>query len=103
MTNSSSNAENQNPAGPRIAVGGFMLESNSHAPVATAEEFAGFCDLAGEALALDWQRPDPLLPRTTTGFVQAMQARGPWTPVPLRHAHVGASGCVDQVYFRCIE
>ncbi|MFN5510626.1 MAG: M81 family metallopeptidase [Burkholderiales bacterium] len=84
---------------PRIAVGGFMLESNSHSPVATAEEFAGFCDLAGDALAQDWLRPDPLLPRTTTGFVAAMDARGAWTPVPLRHAHAGASGCVDQDYF----
>ncbi|MFZ9406718.1 MAG: M81 family metallopeptidase, partial [Burkholderiaceae bacterium] len=78
---------------------GFMLESNSHSPVASAEEFEGYCDLAGEALILDWQRSDPLLPRTTTGFVQAMQARGPWRPIPLRHAHAGASGCVDQVYF----
>jgi microcystin degradation protein MlrC len=84
---------------PRIAVGGFMLESNSHAPVASAEEFAGCCDLAGEALAQDWQRPDPMLPRTTTGFIQGMTARGTWIPVPLRHAHVGASGCVDQDYF----
>ena len=46
-----------------------MLESNSHSPVATAEEFAGFCDLAGAELAQDWLRPDPLLPRTTTGKV----------------------------------
>lgn len=76
-----------------------MLESNSHAPVASAEEFAGYCDLAGEALAADWQRHDPLLPRTTTGFVKAMDARGPWHALPLRHAHVGASGCVDQNYF----
>ncbi len=80
-----------------------MLESNSHAPVATAGEFADYCDLAGQALAEDWLRPDPLLPRTTTGFISAMNARGPWTPVPLRHAHVGASGSVDQDYFDALS
>jgi microcystin degradation protein MlrC len=84
---------------PRIAVGGFMLESNSHSPVATREEFAGQCDLRGAALEADWRSPHPRVPGTILGFVAAMDRAGPWQPVPLRHAHVGASGPVDQAYF----
>jgi microcystin degradation protein MlrC len=84
---------------PRIAVGGFMLESNSHSPVATREEFAGQCDLRGAALEADWRSPFPRTPGTILGFVSAMDRAGPWQPVPLLHAHVGASGPVEQGYF----
>ena len=38
---------------PRIAIGGFMLESNSHGPVATRAEFEANVLLAGDALAAD--------------------------------------------------
>jgi microcystin degradation protein MlrC len=84
---------------PRIAVGGFMLESNSHAPVATREEFEQCLDVAGEWLERDWRDPHPRVPATITGFVAAMDRLGPWVAVPLRHAHVGASGPVEQGYF----
>jgi microcystin degradation protein MlrC len=84
---------------PRIAVGGFMLESNSHAPVATREEFEGQCDVRGEAFEQDWRSPHPRVAGTLLGFVAAMDRAGPWQPVPLLHAHVGASGPVDQAYF----
>jgi microcystin degradation protein MlrC len=87
------------PRVPRIAVGGFMLESHSHAPVATAEEFAADCDLAGDALAADWRAPHPRGPATFAGFVAAMDAHGPWTALPLRHAQVDASGPVEQGFF----
>jgi microcystin degradation protein MlrC len=84
---------------PRIAVGGFMLESNAHAPVATREEFEGQCDVRGEAFEHDWRSPHPRVAGTLLGFVAAMDRAGPWQPVPLLHAHVGASGPVDQAYF----
>lgn len=84
---------------PRIAVGGFMLESNSHAPVATREEFALSLDISGEALEADWRGPHPRVPATISGFVSAMDRLGPWFAVPLRHAHVGASGPIEQGYF----
>ncbi len=84
---------------PRVAVGGFMLESNSHSPVATREEFASVCDLRGVALEADWRSEHPLAASTISGFVAAMNAAGPWEPVPLRHAGGGASGPVEQGYF----
>ena len=84
---------------PRIAVGGFMLESNGHSPVATREEFAANFIAAGEALAADWSGEHPRAPVTLTGFVDAMQASGPWEPLPLFCAAVGASGPVDDAFF----
>jgi len=76
-----------------------MLESNAHSPVATAEEFAAQCDLAGAALEADWRSAHPKAPATVLGFVASMDARGAWQPVPLRLACGGASGPVDQRYF----
>ncbi|MCA3181917.1 MAG: M81 family metallopeptidase [Burkholderiaceae bacterium] len=87
------------PRVPRIAVGGFMLESHSHAPVATAEAFAADCDLAGVALATGWRAPQPRGPATFAGFVAAMDGRDPWAALPLRHARVDASGPVEQRFF----
>jgi microcystin degradation protein MlrC len=84
---------------PRIAVGGFMLESNGHSPVATREEFAENFIAAGEELQADWKGAHPRAPLTLTGFVEAMDASGPWVPVPLMCAMVGASGPVEHGFF----
>lgn len=83
---------------PRVAVGGFMLESNSHAPVATRAEFEQHCDLSGDALRADWESDAPRAAGTVLGFVRAMDAAGPWRPLPLRLAQGGASGPVEQAY-----
>src|SRR4051812_30986927 len=83
---------------PRIAIGGFMLESNGHSPVATREEFADHFIAAGEELRADWKSAHPRAPLTLSGFVEAMDASGAWTPVPLFCAMAGASGPVDQQF-----
>ncbi len=84
---------------PRIAVGGFMLESNFHAPVATRAEFEANVLLAGEALAADLDAAAPRSPRTILGFVRAMDATGAWARRPAILAAVGASGPCDQGFF----
>ena len=84
---------------PRIAVGGFMLESNGHSPVAKREEFAQNFIAAGAELEADWKTGHPRAPLTLTGFVEAMDASGPWTPLPLYCAMAGASGPVEQAFF----
>ena len=81
---------------PRIAVGGFMLESNFHAPVSTRAEFEANVLLAGDALAADLDAVAPRSPRTVLGFVRGMAATGPWTRLPTILAAVGASGPCDQ-------
>jgi microcystin degradation protein MlrC len=84
---------------PRIAVGGFMLESNGHSPLATREEFAANYVAAGEAMRVDWESEHPRCPATTSGFVERMTATGAWEPVPLYGAMVGASGPVEHGFF----
>ena len=84
---------------PRVAIGAFMLESNSHSPVATREEFMANCHLESDAFAQDWRAPHPQSPATVSGFVAAMDGTGAWQGVPLLCTHVGASGPVDQAFF----
>jgi microcystin degradation protein MlrC len=87
---------------PRIAFGGFMLESNNHSPVATEAEFRDAVLLeAGELLA-DIAKPAPAVPPTVTGFTHAMDGFGPWQKLPLIMAAVGASGPVDQPFFEWV-
>lgn len=76
-----------------------MLETNSHAPVATREEFKQNFHLQDQDFEHDWRLPAPRSPGTVRGFVQAMDQAGPWTAIPLLGAAVGASGCVDQGFF----
>ena len=86
-------------AAPRIAVGGFMLESNSHAPVSTRAEFEANVLLAGDDLAADLDAAAPRSPRTILGFARGMDGSGPWTRLPTLLAAVGASGPCDQAFF----
>ncbi len=76
-----------------------MIESNSHSPVATREEFASNFIAKGEELAADWRGEHPRAPVTLTGFVERMDATGAWAPLPLMCAMVGASGPTDQPFF----
>lgn len=83
----------------RIAIGGFMLESNGHAPVSTREEFEASVLLEGDALLADLASANPRSPTTLTGFTAEMDRLADWERVPLVMAAVGASGPVDQAFF----
>jgi microcystin degradation protein MlrC len=83
----------------RIAIGGFMLESNGHAPVSTRAEFEASVLLEGEALLADLASRNPRSPTTLTGFTAEMDRLTDWERVPLVMAAVGASGPVDQDFF----
>jgi len=84
---------------PRIAIGGFSLESNSQAPLATRQEFEANVLLIDDQLAGDLRAPHPRSPRCVAGFVSAMDGSGLWTAVPTVLAAVGASGSCDQIFF----
>jgi microcystin degradation protein MlrC len=112
----------------RIALGGFMLESNAHSPVSTREEFAQNVLLAPGELLADLGLAHPRAPGCLVGFWREMQqvvasgagtvasrvagrdgaalaartAAATWTPVPLVTAAVGASGPIDQDWFEQI-
>lgn len=83
----------------RVAFGGFMLESNNNAPIATEAEFRDAVLLDGADLLADIAKPAPASPPTVTGFTQAMDALGPWQKLPLILGAVGASGPVDQAFY----
>ena len=67
----------------RIALLGFMLESNSFAPPADEAEFRSKLWLEGEALLADVRAQASRDPGGIKGFVEVMDAHGLWTPLPL--------------------
>ena len=85
--------------GLRVAVCGFFIECNRWAPVTTRQDFAGALDISGDALGAELVRGQPRLLPDCAGFVAAMNATGPWEPVPLRIAAAQPGGPVEQDYF----
>ena len=83
---------------PRIAILGIHLESNAFAPVTTAEDFLASCYLEGEAMLAEAAKPAPAMPAEIPGFVEAMNASGPWEPVPILITAVEPGGPADQAF-----
>jgi microcystin degradation protein MlrC len=86
-------------ARPRIAILGFILESNGFAPVASRADFESSYLVEGEALAADLRATHPRASGTLSGFTAAMDASGDWEMVPLRVAAANPAGPVDQAFF----
>ena len=84
----------------KIALLGFMLESNGFSPPADEAEFRAKLWLEGETLLEDVRAPVSRDPGGIKGFVEVMDARGPWEPVPLAITSAGASGPVEDGFFR---
>ncbi len=84
---------------PRIALVGFMLESNAFSPVADEAEFREKHWIEGDAIVDDARSATPRDPGGFTGFCRAMDESGPWEPAPIVMTTAGASGPVDQAFF----
>src|SRR5919202_4246675 len=69
--------------GPRIGILGIHLESNAFAPVTTEADFRASCYFEGDAMLREAAKPAPAMPAEIPGFVEAMNASGPWEPVPI--------------------
>src|SRR5437763_55413 len=87
------------PANPRIAVLGFSIECNKFAPPATRAHFEARTYLQGEAILEEARRPTPTMLPETPGFVAAMDAAGPWTPIGIVLAITEPNGPVEHVFF----
>ena len=61
----------------RVALLGFSLESNGHAPIATEAEFKAYMWLEGEAFGRDMRAAAPESPPEVTGFLKEMDRRFP--------------------------
>ena len=84
---------------PRIALVGFMLESNAFSPVADEAEFREKHWIEGDAIVEDARSTTPRDPGGFIGFVRAMDESGAWQPVPIAMTSAGASGPIDQGFF----
>lgn len=83
---------------PRIAILGMHLESNAFAPVTTGDDFRTACYLEGEAILAEAARPAPAMPGEIPGFLEAMNASGPWEPVPILITGTEPGGPADQAF-----
>jgi len=86
-------------AGPRVALLGFSIECNRFAPVATLRDFETRCLIGGEAIVADARSASPAALGEMPGFVTAMDAAGPWRPVPILLAMAEPNGPVEQAAF----
>jgi microcystin degradation protein MlrC len=84
---------------PRIAVLGFSIECNRFAPVATEADFRERTLLRGADLLVEARAPAPRMLGELPGFAAAMDAAGPWIPVPSVLAMAEPNGPVDQAFF----
>lgn len=86
----------------RIAILGFLLESNAFAPVTTEADYRKRCLLAGGDILDELARPNPRLPLEVNAFCQQMEKLRPdgWQMVPILVADAEPGGSVDQAFFQ---
>jgi microcystin degradation protein MlrC len=84
---------------PRVGLMGFFLEANRFAPVTTGAMFEATFDLAGASLLEELRRPASRALPDSLGFLEAMDALGAWTPVPLRLAAAYPGGPAEGEWF----
>jgi len=70
-------------SGPRVAILGIHLESNAFAPITTEEDFRKSCYFESDAMLDEASKPAPAMPSEIPGFVEVMNATGPWQPIPI--------------------
>ena len=83
-------------ARPRIAILGIHLESNAFAPVTTGEDFRGSCYFEGADMLAEAAKAAPAMPAEIPGFIEAMNASGPWEAVPILITATEPGGPADQ-------
>src|SRR4051812_25572967 len=83
---------------PRIAILGIHLENNAFAPGTTEADFRASCYFEGEAMLAEAAKPAPAMPAEILGFVEAMNASGPWQPVPILITATEPGGAADAAF-----
>src|SRR5215472_12608226 len=84
---------------PRVALLGFSIECNKFAPPATKAHFLARTYLEGDSIISEARSPNPTMLPETPGFVAAMDASGPWTPVGIALAMTEPNGPVEHAFF----
>src|SRR5262245_57506424 len=81
---------------PRVAIVGLMLESNRWSRPASDTDFKS---LEGDAILHEARAAPPAMPMEAAAFVKAMDATGPWQPVPILIAGSFPAGPIEQATF----
>ena len=84
---------------PRIAILGFVLESNRFAPVVKRPDFERVGYFEGQAILDEVKKPYPAIDESLTAFVKTMDQAGDWEPVPVVFANGAAAGPCDHAFF----
>ena len=84
---------------PRIALLGFSIECNAFATIATRADFNGRCWLEGDDIVVDARQKSSRALGEMPGFVAAMDAAGPWHPLPILLAMAEPNGPVNAPVF----
>lgn len=87
------------PEKPRIAILGFVLESNRNAPVSDRRSFLESLYLDADAISYELDGDRSRLPGTVQGFCTEMDRTGGWTPVPILLAEAPPGGPADHRFF----
>lgn len=86
-------------SGPRVALLGMILESNRMARPAALADFDSLTWMGGNRLMDEARSPAPSLAPEFAAFVRAMDATGPWQPVPVWLAACHPHGPVEEAVF----
>lgn len=78
---------------------GMILESNRYARPATLSDFQSLTWLQGGELMADARSQTPVLAKEFSAFIHAMDATGPWSPVPIFLAACRPLGPVEEAVF----
>src|SRR6267378_6673982 len=84
---------------PRVALLGFSIECNKFAPPATKAHFLARTYLEGDTILKGARSAIPTMLPETPGFVEAMDASGPWTPIGVALAMTEPNGPVEHEFF----
>ncbi len=84
----------------RVALMGFMLESNTFAPVSDEQAFRSLCYMAGDEILDDIAKENASLPIEIPSFHNAMERSSvPWQAMPIVVTAAEPGGPVDQGFF----
>ena len=85
----------------RIAILGFLLESNAFAPATTEADYKRRCLLAGDDIIAELAKPNPCLPSEVNAFCQQMEKLRPdsWVLVPILVGDAEPGGPVEKQFF----
>jgi microcystin degradation protein MlrC len=81
--------------GPRVAILGFTLEVNRDAPAPTLAQFQANVLIGGARIIEEARSPAPAVGPFVPGFVEVMDAAGPWEPLPILLASASAGGVLS--------